>query len=1349
MAYIFISHSSKDNQKAKEIFERLQTISKSIFLDFDYKYGLKGGQKWEKELYKRVKRTRIMIVAISPNWFDSKWCYKEFCLARAYKKIIIPVIIEYDERIKKWDGKDLQHFDLVNDKESEKKLFLRIEELTKDEIARIYDIKEYSSPYPGLRSFEKEEAAFFYGRNEDIIAAVDELNAMSDLAHKKFLNIVGASGVGKSSFMKAGILPYLEFLHSNRWTILDTFRANEDILTNLALIISNITDLKVSSIKEELEKRNFKKIVDRFELLLYDKLKEEQKDIANIKFLFPIDQAEEILNSSNKEEKEIFFEFLKYILTKKDNFFLIWTLRSDQLKKYQDEKSLEFLRDLSQDFILNPISISQIETIIKEPLYQVEDNLKIDKEVIEQIKQDIKSTTSLPLLAYLLQQLYNYAKQKGYKKITIDTYNALAGKSRNPIENIINKEANKIYEKVKNKEDIKTLFLEHLLKINIDKTITKKAIEANSLPQNLLNIAKRFIEARLFISSSKKDTTIIEIAHEALINSWDKLKGWISEEEEFLIFKTQLELFYQDWISDNKSKRALLKGLNLEKAIKYKDKINNSELLEFVRESEEEEKRQQEEKERQKRARRNFFLGSFGLVASAASFGWWKWREAEEAKKIADNRAKELERQKLLLQSEVEKANHNIGLALLQKANLALKDKKLAEANLFAYGALEKLSEKLDKSNAIAKAKSIIMNNKYVPIAYSKEVDIKNEKDLVEAIKNIPSKRFMKYIKYLLTQFEMEKKLQNQLHKKFKVKYQNIKDFSITTNLYAISTGDKIQIYKLKENKLWKEIVSIDKGTGFYSIEFFNNNLIAYAKVYYGNKTKNNIIIHSLKTNKKIIINNAHQDFISSLSFSPNGNFLASGALEDEGIIKIWDTNGTLLTTLDSNLKNISYVKFLDNKTLFSLSESYSNEKYSLSKITFWDISKIFNYDEINNAPETLYSILSNNDNLLFFLDSKKINIFDIRVNKVIQSIKYKEKIENAILSQNKKYLIILSSDYYIKIWNISPFYLIKKFSITKRDFDSIAITPNNQYLLAYNFAFSYCEVYDLNGNIINKIKRKVESENIIGIEPVLTKEYLIIWDKNKIKILNIKNGQMINELINDSQIKKLLIDSDEKELLVYDYNNKIKLFNIQRGNLIKEFLLPKYKYPIDSISLSKNKKIVCGYIDAKIKIFNYDGKFLMNLVDLSDEEISQRGDPAFYKILKLNKRRLISFYETLKIWTILDFSPKTIQTKIKELEQQLQAKLDGVTLKPTKIPYTKPLWSKYHPNYWLTIIEDSKALKKDKIKAMYQLGIIYDRDNQNQEALKWYKKAMEAGHKEAKKRYEFLTKWLKEHKKA
>ena len=46
----------------------------------------------------------------------------------------------------------------------------------------------------------------------------------------------------------------------------------------------------------------------------------------------------------------------------------------------------------------------------------------------------------------------------------------------------------------------------------------------------------------------------------------------------------------------------------------------------------------------------------------------------------------------------------------------------------------------------------------------------------------------------------------------------------------------------------------------------------------------------------------------------------------------------------------------------------------------------------------------------------------------------------------------------------------------------------------------------------------------------------------------------------------------------------------------------------------------------------------------------------------------------------------------------------------------------------------------------MYQLGLIYDRDNQNQKALYWYKKALAKGYKEAKEQLEFLEKWMKKH---
>ena len=120
----------------------------------------------------------------------------------------------------------------------------------------------------------------------------------------------------------------------------------------------------------------------------------------------------------------------------------------------------------------------------------------------------------------------------------------------------------------------------------------------------------------------------------------------------------------------------------------------------------------------------------------------------------------------------------------------------------------------------------------------------------------------------------------------------------------------------------------------------------------------------------------------------------------------------------------------------------------------------------------------------------------------------------------------------------------------------------------------------------------------------------------------------------------------------------------------------------------------------------------------------------------------------TIKVWTLKDFNQDIIKKEIALLEQQLQAKLEGIELKDTYIPYTKPLWSKYNPNYWLLKLEEAKT-DKERAKYMLELGIIYDRDNQNQEALKWYKKAALLGNKEAKKRLEFLQNWLQKNKKA
>ena len=691
MANIFISHSSKDNKKTEEIFNTLQEIGDSLFLDFDGKHGLKGGNKWEKELYIRVKKARIMIVALSPNWLDSQWCYKEYCMARVLRKKIIPVVITADERIASWDGNDIQHFDTTKDSNAIEQLKERISELTRQDITKIYDIKKIDAPFVGLRSFNKKEAGIFYGRNDEILDGIDKLNGMASSENQKFLNIIGASGVGKSSFLKAGVLPLLELLHKDSWYVLSTFRAKQELLLNLAKNLS-FANSSVSDTLENLKGNTLKAFFDALEQEIYKQCKSENRNIEELKILFPIDQAEEILSSSNTQEKEQFFKILRTLLEEKSNFFVVWTLRSDHLKKYQDEALLEFLHQQDETLLLQPIASKELKNIIQEPAYMVD--VHIEEAVVEEIKEDIRSSTSLPLLAHLLQTLYSKTKSKKEKQITLNDYKALAVDGKNPIENIINEQAEKIYKNIKDKSLVQELFLNHLIKVNSDENVIKQSANLQAIPLKQQEIVEQFVAKRLFVKDSDgSETSIIEIAHEALISSWDRLVNWIEGEKEFLLFRNQLELLYREWKDNNEDERALLKDLNLEKAMSFKSKLVREEEIGFVELSFEYE-------EKQRKKRRNFLLSIGGLISSLGAFSGFKWFDAEEARALAI--------------IERDNARHNVGLAFFEKAKSTLTKKSMDYVNYFAYKALTLYT----KDNHIHEiTTSMINNNHYTKCA--------------------------------------------------------------------------------------------------------------------------------------------------------------------------------------------------------------------------------------------------------------------------------------------------------------------------------------------------------------------------------------------------------------------------------------------------------------------------------------------------------------------------------------------------------------------------------------------------------------------------------------------------------
>lgn len=577
MSALFISHSSRDNAVAEEVREHLQGLGhRSIFLDFDPADGIPAGRNWEQELYAQLRACQAIVVLCSEHSMASDWCFAEITHAKSMGKHVFPVKVAPCE-IRSLLG-EFQILDLTANRDDAFARLGRGLEIAGLDPKNMFDWDGSRPPYPGLLAFQESDAAIFFGRDAEIREGLGLMRRLEQFGGARWTVVLGASGSGKSSLVRAGILPRLARDHE-AWLPTRPFRPMGRPFDELAEALAEAferhgTDSDAVAIRRAIYPSTglarAEALIEQAEALR----RAAGRPRASV--LLPLDQLEELLGGSSTEEAAKFLSFLRAALEKKDSpVRMLATLRSDFLGEFQGHSALRELAFAS--LTVGPMSADGFAQVIEGPAELA--GIELGPGLVQAMVQDTETDDALPLLAFTLRELWESFGEDG--RLEVDEYRdklgGLSGAVALAAEAVIEAQPQSDAEQ----EDLRAAFVA-MVRINEEGHFARQPVLFSDMPQSVRATLERFVTARLLVVQGDGRESRIEVAHEALLRSWDRLVAWLKEDRAFLLWRKRVEEARREWLRTDRDAGALLRGPALAEASgwseKYRDLLTRDEL---------------------------------------------------------------------------------------------------------------------------------------------------------------------------------------------------------------------------------------------------------------------------------------------------------------------------------------------------------------------------------------------------------------------------------------------------------------------------------------------------------------------------------------------------------------------------------------------------------------------------------------------------------------------------------------------------------------------------------------------------------------------------------------------------
>ena len=885
-------------------------------------------------------------------------------------------------------------------------------------VSGISALPEPENPYKGLQAFQIADEQDFFGREKLTRKLLSRLDQSGEFS--RFLAVIGPSGSGKSSLVRAGLIPALwrgDLSGSERWYITDLVPGVHP-LDELEVALIQVAANRPENLGEQLT-RNERGLVRAAQIILPD---------DDSELVIVIDQFEEVFTLVEHEtDRTHFLELLQHAVTApRSRVRLVITLRADFYDRPLQYPDFGELVRSRMETVL-PLNAGELEQAIVGPAQRV--GVRFEDGLVAAIVSDINyQPGALPLLQFALTELFEVRENRTLTKQGYEQIGRAAG--------ALAKRAEQLYLELDEtgREAVRQMFL-RLVTLGEGSDDTRRRVARSELlaiaqDADLMDeVIDTFAAYRLLALDHDPGTRspTVEVAHEAILREWERLRQWLNESRADIRLQRILAAAAQEWLQAERDPGFLLRGARLDQfegwtastdvaLTKNEQTFLEASLAARQARRAEEEARLQREARLEQRSR-NFLRSLVAVFAVAAIISAGLGLYAFQQRQVALDNAAEAQNVALVAGSQAALAKDDTDTALTlawQAVNLS-PDSALAQVQLseaaYAPGTVRLFVGHTDSVTSVA-------------ISPDEKTMLSTSWDGVLMLWDIETGE-------ILRQFEGHTNAINDV------------DFSADGRVAVSGSEDKTAI-------LW----DVQTGQIIRRFDSYNAAIVAVefspdgkSIVAAGWNDDLPMIRWDIAMGQVIQRYEGNATGMQGLEFTPDGSAILSGS--NDGILILWDAHtGQIIYQIDTGLDEGSgslreIVISPDGLTAISGIEN--------SEVLLWDLSigELIRRYSVDGGAQTV-AFHPNDGSVFVGTGTSTLIHLDLETGEILNTFTgHNEVIMDVEIIANGRYAISASADKTLRLWELNQGQVIRRFSAPDALLFEVDISPDGRTALS------------------------------------------------------------------------------------------------------------------------------------------------------------------------------------------------------------------------------------------------------------------------------------------------------------